>query len=131
MNAMGTETDRARELLESSERLLEECRNRPRYSSSFLDAQPERRAVERPIVRKVQAHALIERTAPTMDGATQARWDAWAKSLARKECLALVNEIGPTIADALEARDKAIAVLERRIEQLEAQAKVRSIRSAA
>ncbi len=118
---MTTEIERARELLASSEELLERSRNRPRVSSSFLDAQPERRTVEAPIVRKVRPAARVGRT---MDAATQAGWDAWATSIAQREARVRVealakiigSELIPKIIDPLHAR---IAELEQRTANLE------------
>ncbi len=126
---------RGRELLESTGKLLAEVRNRPRYSSSWLDEQPERRTVEASIVRKVRPDARVGRT---MDAATQAGWDAWATSIARREAHlrveALARIIGteliPKIIDPLHAR---IAELEQRVAGLEQQlkGKVSPIRNAA
>jgi hypothetical protein len=132
---MSAETQRARELLVSSEELLERSRNRPRYSSSWIDEQPECRAVvTAPVVRKVRRDAAVSQT---MDPQTQAAWGRWAESIARKvaqeQDLKLVDVIGEALKVVLAERDERIAALEQRVDQLEQQAsgKVSPIRSAA
>src|SRR5829696_1384063 len=96
--ADNAETRRARELLKSSAEALERARNRPRYTSSWIDrANEPERTVTIPVVRKVREDAAVS---STMDAETQAKWDAWAKGIARKaaseRALKLIHLLGET-----------------------------------
>ncbi len=119
---MGTETERARLLLESSERLLEQSRNRPSYVGSWLDDRPQERAVAVP-VRKTREDAAVSRT---MDPQTQAGWDRWARSIAKAEAAAATERLakitGEELGPWIRANSERIAELERRINELEQRA---------
>lgn len=105
-----SETARARELLASSEALLNRVRNRPVVE---IPDWPDResRTVEVP-VRKINANARVERT---MDAQNSAAWNEWAQ----RKITAAMRGAGRATGDALRERDERIAKLEQRIVDLE------------
>ena len=129
---MSTETERARELLASSEEALERSRNRPTRLLTATTDEPQFTREAQAVVDRMAAASvrrMAEHTAKrTMSKESQARWNDWAGGIARTTFYKLsVEHLAPIIADALKERDDRIAELEQRVINLEQPGKVAHI----
>src|SRR5215203_2972416 len=97
--ADNAESRRARELLKSSDKLLEKTRNRPRYESSWLDRlNDERRSSA--VIHKTRENAMVGRQAPR-PAASKAEFDALREAMVDRLGLALgkIESLQRRIAD--------------------------------